>query len=368
MKGFRKFIKQSWRFYLIALIIVLFFMVCDSVYICRDENIAFTGKDLEQQITAELEKAEKEQQSALPILEQGTDLCNVITDKAENAEIMGFIITIFGIMIILAARRYYCMDFRAIEFIRTLPVKQSSLVVYDYLSMLAVIVIGGLVKAGILLGYQSRYNHTLIKILEQKAVVAGRDNIVSLHNDRLLLYMGIYFLFLLLAYTWIYLGMTVTKNPIAGEIISGFIWLGICYIKEFLEWNMYTYRENSYPAGVEISPNYFLNGLNMEMGTIAGYSMGIMVGVVGIALLLGFCLLLMVSGKREPSKGKLFYFPMLDYPFALFCGFFLFIWLWDGFLYKNGPAGLAVGMIAAVMIGMLIHPASKKKLAGWEVK
>ena len=120
MKGFQKFVKQSWRFYLIVLIIVLFLVICDSVYICRDERIAFTGKNIEQQLAEELDKAEQKQQDTA-VLPKGADLYRTIEDKAGNKTIMGFIMTIIGITIFLGVRQYYFADTRAAEFMETLP-------------------------------------------------------------------------------------------------------------------------------------------------------------------------------------------------------------------------------------------------------
>lgn len=376
MKGFQKFIKQSWRFYLIVLIIVLFLVICDSVYICRDEGIAFTGKSVEQQLTEKLDKAEQKQQgtSALP---QGVYLYSIIEDKAGNETIMGFIMTIIGIVILLAVRQFYYTDIRAAEFMETLPVKKRSMVMYDYFSMLAVLLIGGLVQAGILLGCQNRYNRAVVRVWEQRSAGVPEDNIISLSNDRLLLYMGIYFLFILLVYTWIYIWMTVTRNPIMGEVISLFLYGGLYITEEFFTWTLNCvngyggvaeYNDNINNIETLMSPSAFMENLDEVSGTAAGYNMWMMLALVGLAVLAGIGLLMIISTIRELSRGKLFYFSLLDYPFAVLFGIILFAWLADGFLYYYAGIALAIGCLAAVVVFILVHPDSGKRSVRWEVK
>ncbi len=376
MKGFQKFVKQSWRFYLIVLIIVLFLVICDSVYICRDEGIAFTGKSIEQQLTEKLNKAEQKQQgtAALP---QGVYLYRTIEDKAGNVTIMGFIMTIIGIMILLGVRQYYFTDTRAAEFMETLPVKKRSLVMYDYFSMLAVIFIGGLVQAGILLGCQNRYNAAVVRVWEQRSAGVPEDNIVSLSNDRLLLYMGIYFLFILLVYTWIYIWMTVARNPIMGEVIALFLYGGLRITEEFFTWTLNCvngyggvaeYNDKINSIETLMSPSAFMENLDEVSGTAAGYNMWMMLALVGLAVLAGIGLLMIVSARRELSRGKLFYFSVLDYLFAVLFGIILFAWLADGYLYYYAGLALVLGCLAAVVVFILIRPDSGKRSVRWEVK
>ena len=104
MKGFQKFVKQSWNFYLTALIIVLFLVICDSVYICREEGVAFTGKSIEQQVKSELAQ-DKGAGNIRETLLEGNKLCGAIEDKADSASVMGYYITILGIMVLLAWKK-----------------------------------------------------------------------------------------------------------------------------------------------------------------------------------------------------------------------------------------------------------------------
>lgn len=378
MKGFQKFVKQSWRFYLIVLVIVLFLVVCDSVYICRDEKIAFTGKSMEQQFTEEMNKVEQEQQNTAG-LPHGVYLYEIIVDKANSMDIMGFVETIIGIVIILGVRQYYFTDTRAAEFIGTLPVKKRSLVMYDYFSMLAVILIGGLVQAGILLGCQNRYNRAVVKFWEQRSAGVPEENMVSLANDRLLLYMGIYFLFIILIYTWIYIWMTVTRNPIAGELISLFLYGGGYLAEQFFAWTMFPvyncgmdYDANHYAIVDTIeslmSPCGFMENLDEMSQTVAGEDTWMMLALVGLAVLISIVLLIIVSGRRELSRGKLFYFPVLNYLFPVLTGIILFAGLADSFLYYYAGFALAIGILGAVVVYILVRPDSGKMSVQWEVK
>lgn len=379
MKGFQKFVKQSWRFYLIVLMIVLFLVICDSVYICRDEKIAFTGKSMEQQFTEEMNKVEQEKQNTAG-LPHGVYLYDIIEDKANSMNLLGFLETIVGIMIILGVRQYYFTDTRAAEFIGTLPVKKWSLVMYDYVSMLAVILIGGLVQTGILLGCQNRYNRAVVKFWEQRSAGVPEENMVSQSNDSLLLYMGIYFLFILLVYTWIYIGMTVTRNPIVGEVISLFLYGGSYIAVQFFAWTLFPV--NNYGMGYDIDryydivdtietlmlPSAFMENLSEVSGTVAGYDTWMMLAAVGLAVLVGIVLLIIVSDRRELSNGKLFYFSALNYLFPVLVGIILFAWLADDFLYDYAGVALAIGILGTVVAYILVRPDSGKKSVQWEVK
>lgn len=381
MSTFRKLTRESWQFYTGVAVIVLLLVICDSVYICRDANIEFTAKGAEQQLQERIAEA-KLAGTTFQVPEYGVDLTSSIEDKADNAELMGFIITIAGIIIMLIARKFYYMDIRAEEFQRTLPVKERSTAMYDYLCMLGIILMGTLVQGAILITGQTCYNRNMMQLAQEYSVGTMQTDAVALANEYLLIYMVCYLLFVLMLYTWIYLGMTIAKNPIIGAVLSVVNWCGLWELYYYF-FEMYSVNEMyvKISAFVEsfFSPSDFFYYLELETGTLSstsvegsnlnGNSIWINICVMVAALIIGVIFIYVLSGKRELSKGKLFYFPILDYPFAFLCGGLVFFFLNEGVLwYLDGLVASGIGFVAAVVICLWIHPFSKKKSEKWEVK
>lgn len=394
MGTFRKLTKESWRFYLPVLILVLFLAICDSLYICRESGIAFTKSGAEQQLQVKIAEAKKAG-TTFQVSEQGSDLSESVCDKADNYSILGFGATIAGIVLLMILRRFCYMDIRAEEFRRTLPVKERSMVIHDYFCMLGVILAGTLIQGIILLAGQTCYNRNLIELAPKYSAGTIADSAVMQANQRLLLYMLCYLLFVLLLYTWIYLGMTVVKNPILGAVVSIFTWQGLYLIEsDYMGMLLGScYNDGNYDvltladrigAGDRLniisdfidsffSPSaffgYYIKNSTIISGNSEGYHIWLNVVVMAVILVIGILLIGFLGGRRELSKGKLFYFPILDYPFAFFCGLMVFIILDELVLwYSDVTIGMGLGFVAAVVICLCIHPLSKKKSEKWEVK
>lgn len=394
MSTLRRLTKESWRFYLPVLIIILFLVICDSLYICRDAGVVFTKTAAEQQLQAKIAEAEKTG-TTFQVSEQGRDLLESICDKADNYSILGFGVTIAGIVFLMILRRLSYMDIRAEEFRRTLPVKERSMIIYDYFCMLGVILAAALVQGTILLGGQTCYNRNLMELAPKYSAGTVADSAVMQANQRLLLYMMCYLLFVLLLYTWIYLGMTVVKNPILGAVVSIFNWQGLYSFENYYMGMLLgsCYNDGNYDVltladriGVGdrlniisdfmdslFSPSvffgYYIKNSTILTGNAEGYHIWLNAVVMAVALVMGILLIVFLGGRRELSKGKLFYFPILDYPFAFLCGIMVFIFLNEVVLwYLDGVIAMVIGFVAAVMVCLWIHPLSKKKSEKWEVK
>lgn len=386
MNTLQRLTRESWKFYLVALAIVLFFVVCDSIYICRDTGIAFMGMSVEQQIRTDIKELQNKGQ-IIQVPEQGMDLTEVICDRSGT----GFFVVIAGIVILMMARRVFYMDIRAQEFRRTLPVKEGSMVLHDYLSMLGVILFGALIQGGILLSAQNHYNRAMMHVLEEQSAGIMKEKAVAIANERTLWYMLIYLLFILLMYTWIYLGMTITKNPIAGVVISLVMWEIIFSLQEAFLYNGLTRHfmksMDIYMADAKASdictvvrslffPSEFFSNLWWESKTISsdlnlsGCSIWINIGIMIGCIVLMIGLIYLSAGRRELSQGKLFYFSILDYPFAFFCGIFVNILLteYEIFGFVNSSVVLVTGVVIPVAICLWIHPFSNKRPVQWEVK
>lgn len=381
MKGFIKMTKETWRFYLVALTAVLFLMLCDSVYICSDDNVAYGGRIFNYHM--EEDSVEEFTKKNAGALYSGKDISAVILDKVHNYEILGFVPTVVIVMIILLTKQFIYMDGRTREFQTILPVKQAARVLHDYLFVFGILLLGEMLQGGIFLAYQTNYNTKLIETAQMFSVTGVDETAVSRINETMLVYMGFYFLFLAVAYTWIYLWMTVTKNPIAGGVISVFLWLAGCYAVDNFLWSVSFSTEcEAYMRGeyywndqiqdfmiwVEsmLSPAEFF-GTDELIKT--EYSLVQTAGVMTGFLLIMLALILLAGAKRELTNGKLFYFPVLDYPFSLIVGGGVVV-----LVSENSPVFISkeicvvIGLVAAVLLCMLIHPLSIKKSGTWEVK
>lgn len=387
MNTFRKLTKESLKFYLIAMGLMLFFVISDSVFICRDSEIAFMDSSVEQKIESEIQKI-RDNGGSVEIPQYGMDLTDVFRDKASSAQLMGFFVTMIGITLLLLARKFYYTDVRAREFYKVLPIKEGTSALYDYLLVLSVILTGALVQGAILTGALTNYNRTWVTLVAGNSGGSAAQDMIHEANQYTLTYMLCYFLFIVVFYTWIYLGVTVTKNPIVGIFCSVVTWYVLYMILVWYVVVPFLFSWLNKDGAVEkalgmskwdhistfiesfLSPVDFFDYLDWESRTmtnsnIPGYSMWLSVGAMVIFTLFLVMLIILAANKRELAKGKLFYFPLLDYPFSFLCGLcFCFSLLDDNW----GILALAIGFISAVLLCLLIHPFSNRKSDNWEVK
>ncbi|MCM1497728.1 MAG: hypothetical protein NC124_04605 [Clostridium sp.] len=378
MSAFWKLTRESRKFYLAALGLMLFFVISDTVYICRDSGIAFTGSSIEQKIGQEIKQIEDSGGKA-EISNHIKNLTIVFEDKANNVQLIGFITTIIGVILLLIIRKFHYTDVRTREFYRMLPVKESAVVLYDYIAVLLLIVIGALVQGGVLLAALTNYNRTLAALIG--AGSASAKEMIDTANEYTLIYLLCYLLFIVTAYTWIYLGVTVTKNPIAGTFVSVAVWY-ILYTSQnwYGVYDIYcldrgiALEESNWDNIISfseacLSPTDFFDYLNVGSRTMTayggrvGYSMWINIGALLVFLLLSAICIFAAAAKRELTKGKLFYFPLLDFPFSVLCGIGICMTFAEW-----GAFALVAGFVSAFCLSLLIHPFYKQKSVNWEVK
>ena len=379
MNAFQKLTRESRKFYLTAIGLMLFFVICDTVFICRDSGIAFMDRSVEQKIEDEIQRIQ-DSGGFVEIPQYGKNLADVFQDKAGNFQFMGFLVTMTGIIVLLLARKFYYIDMRAKEFSRVLPVKEGTVVLYDYLLVLSVIITGALVQGAIITAALTNYNQTWVTLVNGNSGGAAARNMIHAANEYTLTYMLCYLLFIVVFYTWIYLGVTVTKNPIMGAFCSLVIWnmfymtMVYYYDGVLFEGDVLLMEGLSESDHIStfiesfLSPDNFFDYLDWESRTmtssnIPGYSMWLSVGAMVIFTIFLVLLIFLAANKRELAKGKLFYFPILDYPFAFLCGLWICLCLLEW-----GILALAIGFISAVLLCLLIHPFSRRKLDNWEVK
>lgn len=365
MKGFAKLTKVTWQFYLVALIIMLLFTAADSLYVCIEDNSAYGGKLFHYSM--EEDSAEQFLEKNGGILYSGKDISVVYCDKARDYEVFGYHLMLLLLIVIILLKQCVFMDVRTAEFQRTFPVKQWVQVLHDYLAVLGIIVLPALLQLGIFVAYQTTYNTETLKTAELFSITGGSEAIIAQSNEHLLLFWGIYFLYVAVAYTWIYVGMLLAKNPIVGVVLSIIAKVGVYNLIEI--WQFY-YREPdaNFLYALEYIVEYISSpqeafGLNTDT-LMEGDSQMILATVCGLLGMIVLSLFLMhfVSERRELSKGKVLYFPILDYPLCLLVGLLIFSWF--GYM----PIHLIMGMIAVVIIFVLIHPWSSGKRTVLEVK
>lgn len=380
MNAFRMLTRESWKFYLIAMGFMLIFVLSDTVFICRDSGIAFMNSSVEKKIEDEMQKI-RNHGGSVEIPQYGKNLAEVFQEKAENVQLMGYLVTIIGIIVLLLARKFHCTDMRVREFYKTLPVREGTRVLYDYLLILFIIVTGALVQGAIVTGALTNYNRTWVMLASGNLESAAASEMIHEANEYTLTFMLCYVLFIIVFYTWIYLGVTVMKNPIAGVICSVLTWflfyqtMIFYYDIFFFDASMLIEEGLSQKDYISIFiesfllPADFFYSLDWESRTmtnsnIPGYSMWVNVWAMVIFILVLVILIVVAANKRELSRGKLFYFPLLDYPFSILCGLGICLILLEDF----NLGALVIGFVSAVLVYLFIHPSSNRKLHNWEVK
>ncbi len=222
MKDYIKLSKVTGRLYLAMFITAFVCMLINTIFICVDRSNVRIGESIEHKITTEINKEKSESaDKTYSMPEKGLDLSVEICDKALYDG--GYLLTVFGIIFLLFVRRLSFSDVRAREFEMTFPVKKSSLFMYEYWFFFIMITCTTFIQGIILRLYQTHYNKVWAGILGKNVP----DGFVTVPNDKLFKYTAIYALLLLLAFTWVYLGMILCKNPLLGIVISCVVWFGL---------------------------------------------------------------------------------------------------------------------------------------------
>ena len=370
VKGFIKLSKEYRKFYLPVLVIIVLLMLFDTAWIISDNNLSYKGSVWNYRMEQDSQDTFLEKN--IRYLERGKDYEAAIAEKMDW-NVFGFVPTLFILVLVTLLKRAIFEDRSFMEHQMLLPVKQLTKVLHDYVSAIALLLVITIGQGGILLAVQSAYNRQLIEAAKSFSVENISESIVAAANDRLMLQIGFYSFYLLLWFTWIFLGMTVTRNPIVGIAVSWLTWYSV---SEFLYpmQSLFDKTENDYNRCA-----YFLDRLSDSLSPYEWYwkyeyHQNDFAQWRDTALIMGglfiiFLVLILLFGKNiELSRGKLFYFPFLDYPFSIMCGYFFIIVLeeWLG-LYIE-PWMLLAGYILAVLICLWIHPISNDKQIRLEVK
>lgn len=385
MKGFARMTGETGKFYRIALVLVIVLFLSNTFYLCGDDNLSYGHKILNYDMTAD--SAEQFIEKNAGIFAGGKSLSGIISDKLENLDVLGFWMTLIIFIGILLLKQFAFMDKRTAEFQMTLPVKKQVRVWHDYLYPVGIMLIGMGLQTVVMLIYQTNYNMKLKTAAAKFSIEGVREDIVSVANGQLLSYMGYYILYCMMVFTLIYFGMLLMKNHVLGVILAVlfptafrmFFNMIFGTVFRFAYADTYDPARNAaypfvnfmddfecwlerifMPLGMDWSWNYF------EESYIGKDVLS--VGVILVVLLAGIAF---IGGRRELSKGKLFYFPILDYPFAALSGVVIMFLLqevifWEFNLGYLGLYGFSVAIM--VIIFLKIHPLTSKKTKRLEVK
>lgn len=385
MKGFTRMTEETGKFYQVALVLVIVIFLSNAFYICGDDNVSYGQKILNYDMT--VDSAEQFIEKNAGIFTGGKCLSGIIANNLENLDVLGFWMTLIIFMGILLLKQFAFMDKRTAEFQATLPVKQQVRVWHDYLCPVGIMLTGMVLQTVVLLIYQTNYNMKLKAAAVKFSIEGVHKDIVAEANRQLLCNMGYYILYCMMAFTLIYFGMLLMKHHVLGVICAILFPTGVRMFFNMIFGTVFhfAYADTYDPAREAAYP--FVNFMDdfeywmeriftpFEMGwgwtSYEELYMGkdiLSVAVIWAVLLAGIAF---VGGGRELSKGKLFYFPILDYPFAVLSGvviMFLFqdVIFWE---FDLGYLGLYVfSVIAMVIIFLKIHPLTSKKTKRLEVK
>lgn len=384
MKSFGRLFAISCRFYLCVVALVTVLVLVDCVYICNDRDVLLTRTGVEQYV----EHTISEEDGISELENYYVDLAGAIMDKGGNASVMGLWLTIVGIIIVLLVREVSFSEDRTLEFRTTWPVKSWVREVYHYLAMLVVIVFGGVLEMGILWIAQLRHYDLMSEVLDKQGILSKSMELISQNNQRFITGMACYILCIVVTYTWIHLGMSLARNIVAGAVLALIMKGGLALLCDTVVWEVVSNVTMHITAGDEGMANgmaYYVTdiGMNVLSNSEFFFNMDINQTIDGgvyvftvthwMIVQVVICLLLVIgivisAKKKDLAKGRLFYFPMLDYPFAVIAGLILSVFFVDFFWWCLPELGFIIAMILAVIIFALIHPFSKSKTQCLEVK
>ncbi|MBE5923282.1 MAG: hypothetical protein E7271_02290 [Lachnospiraceae bacterium] len=350
MGGVRALSKTMGKMYATMVLLALICMLINTVYVCFDTAGTSFKINAENKIMSDIQEGKAKAVDGNYVLpETGLDFSGVMDDKLT----FGAAFAIVGIIILLIMRESSFSDVRVKEFEMTLPVKKKTLVMHEYWFFFALIV-GITVLQGLLLAsYQSYYNNKWVALsgLNEPA------NFNSLPLAKLWTYVVLYTMILIMAYTWIYLGMTVFKNALLGAAVAIAVWIvlifayGLILEVIFIAVAIVTFKglppkdiygqyyqiyskcwnvaDKVFVNYVEpiIYPSDALNGLSVTgfMKASGGWEDSISINKIVLFMLVTIVveilLVRLAAGKRQLSKGGRFsYFVGVERVLAILCG------------------------------------------------
>ena len=388
MSGFSKMNRVTWKFYLAALLLLLLLTGADSFYVCVEDNSQYEGRLFAYGMEDESADTFLEKNSGL--LESGKCLFEIYNDKVIDFQIFGYYPMILVLLLIMLCRQYVYMDRSSAEFQRTVPVKQWVQAFHEYFSIMGRLVLSALLQLGIFIAYQTSYNREMLHAAKAFSLATGPAEMVSKANGELFCYWGVYFMYIAMAFTWMYFGTFLAKHPVVGVAGSLVVhsclrygiefwtyWLfdfpmgGIMYsIMDILNLDHKDYFiSHGYDTVLEglVSPQNtfsFSGEISSETGEVLPVIVCVMLAMIlGIILIMG-----LLSGKRDLSKGKFLYFPWMDYVFSIVFGFFAFFILNEYAMLNNEYVQILIPVIIGVVFFLLIHPWSTGERKVLEVK
>lgn len=306
MKDFVKLTKETWQFYLTSLCIALFPVVSNNIYLLKQL------------------KPNGESKQVL------YSMAYIFFDKADGYDLVNFWVALFGMILLLFARHFSFMDRRAMEFEMFLPVKKRTVVIHDYICSLGVVVIPWLVTMCTFAVAQGKKNNAVIAVygvLKGEAVNAGSEFWKT----------GLYYLlYLVCAFTLFYLGIVICKNGIVGMAIMAAVW-GTAYF-------MAEIPNTRRMSGNLLTPEFFLNYIYHTPHEKEGLV------ILAQTTVLMILFIIIAAEKRELSRGKWFYFPLLDYLLPVLCGVFAANICYAVFWIE----GLVSAIVGAAICGLLL--------------
>lgn len=418
MKDYIKLSKATGRLYLAMFITAFVCMLINTIFICVDRSNVRIGESIEHKITTEINKEKSESaDKTYSMPEKGLDLSVEICDKALYDG--GYLLTVFGIIFLLFVRRLSFSDVRAREFEMTFPVKKSSLFMYEYWFFFIMITCTTFIQGIILRLYQTHYNKVWAGILGKNVP----DGFVTVPNDKLLKYTAIYALLLLLAFTWVYLGMILCKNPLLGIVISCVVWFGLSnfdisgiltqlllyifvgkfpieyddfghalnYNQEvFLNWqnkenvigqimnvifypcSIFDYIDN--PVEYAMTANTDGIGISSDMSIpLKNASPMLLLFILIFMLIAGIIAIKILSGKKQLTNGgRIFNFRFAEWLMAICVGIIWFVFATDYLIYKPGHYepnyelifvyGIMSSIVFVLIVRFLLNPIKLKHI------
>lgn len=375
MDEFKKMTRETKKLYLILLVAVLLIFLTNAINLCRYDY----GNSELQFLEAGIFHEEYSDSFS-----EGKMMTGIISDSLANYGFVHFILVFLMFIGILMLKRYIFMEKRTAEFQMTLPVKQITRVWHDYLFPVGIMVAGVLMQGVVFLIYQTVYNVRLKELTAGFVLVDGvQENIVTFANIKLLSYIGYYILYMVVVFTMFYFGMLLTKNPMVGLMLTyifpntlKFIWCDLFEINYYTEifLSEREFAENGGLARVLDVRDYLerfcrpfqdLSGCNyldeqyMKADEVS-FVILLLVLLAGIAF---------VGAKRELSRGSVFYFPILDYVFAVLFGVGVVFGIENFSLwYVNDVLLVIIGIAAAIIMLLVIRPVLVKRTNRLEVK
>lgn len=393
MKDLKKIISISKKFYICVFSVLCIFVIFDCIDVIKYNNFLEYDSGIKYLVDKEINKYEFDVQYQFD--EYRMNGAKIFADRLCGlaGTYSAYWYTLLGVLLILLLRNYTLTKTKNSVFSDTLSDNKVAWELHDFFATVMCFLGAYLIQTVIMIKTQTKNNMMVADYFGEHLNSSYVTEVIESSNRTLIFTMLYYLMTIIMFYTWVYLWMKLSKNPLIGVGIALFIYKSINYVLTIVitrmeaVWEVITSK--SYTEMPQEFRQKLVNAVSLKSLLVDGearyhydenskkiiffdtmkflsVNKWIMIKIIFMIVML--LIIVLVAKKRELTKGKLLCFSILDYVLAGHVGVVIYFFAMEHLVpYETMTRtsgmniSVLIGIIAAVIIFLLIHPIKVRK-------